>query len=270
VATAAPFDRLAPVEVVSPDGTRIAYDVEGTGPPVVFLHGLTNRRQAWDPVTSRLRDRFTCVRIDARGHGESSTAPEYSLLSMVADVKAVVDEVALGEPALVGHSLGGPTAVIYAVANSARAVVCVDQTLRFGDFAARVRPHEERLHGDGWADAVIEIEHDLGLEPFDAIADLEQRVREFPREVILGVWAQLLATPPEDLTALAEAALPQCRAPLLAIHGSPPEPDYPEWLMSRVPKAELEIWAGQGHMLHLVDPDRFARRVERFATATLA
>ena len=130
------------MEIVSPDGTRIAYDVEGTGPPLVFLHGLTNKRQAWAPVTNRLRDRFTCVRIDARGHGESSMAPEYSLLSMVADVKAVVDEVGMGEPALVGHSLGAPTAAIYAVGNPARAVVCVDQSLRFGDFAARVRPHE--------------------------------------------------------------------------------------------------------------------------------
>jgi pimeloyl-ACP methyl ester carboxylesterase len=254
------------VEVVSPDGTRIAYDVEGTGPPVVFLHGLTNRRQAWDPVTSRLRDRFTCVRIDARGHGESSTAPEYSLLSMVTDVKAVVDEVGMGKPALVGHSLGGPTAAIYAVVNPARAVVCIDQPLRFGDFAARVRPYEQRLRGEDWADAVIEIEHDLVLEPYDAIADLEQRVREFPREIMLAVWSELLATPPQELNALAEAALPQCRAPLLAIHGSPPAPDYPQWLTSHVPEAEVEIWDGHGHMLHLVDPDRFAERVERFVT----
>ena len=106
------------------------------------------------------------------------------------------------------------------------------------------------------------------LEPFDAIADLEQRVREFPREVILGVWAELLATPSQELTALAEAALPHCRAPLLAIHGSPPEPDYPEWLRSRVPEAKLEIWDGQGHLLHLVDPDRFAARVERFVASS--
>jgi pimeloyl-ACP methyl ester carboxylesterase len=168
----------------------------------------------------------------------------------------------------VGHSLGGSTAVIYAVVNAARAVVCVDQSLRFGDFAARVRAHEQRLKGDDWADAVMEIERALVLEPYGS-RDVEQRVREFPRAVILGVWAQLLATPPDDLTAVAESALPQCRAPLLAIHGSPPEADYAEWLTSRVPHAELEIWEGQGHMLHLVDPDRFAQRVERFVTATV-
>lgn len=254
------------MEVVRPDGTRIAYDVEGTGPPIVFLHGLTNRRQAWDPVTALLRDRFACVRIDARGHGESSWAPEYGLLSMVADVKAVVDEVGLGEPALVGHSLGGPMAAIYAVAHPARAVVCVDASLRFGDFAARLRPYEQRLRGDGWADAMVEIEHGLVLEPYAGVADLEQRVREFPREIVLGVWAQQLATPPRELTALAEAALPHCGAPLLAIHGSPPEPGYPEWLASHVPDAELEVWDGQGHMLHLVDPGRFAERVARFLT----
>jgi pimeloyl-ACP methyl ester carboxylesterase len=115
---------------------------------------------------------------------------------------------------------------------------------------------------------VMEIERDLVLEPFDAIEDLERRIREFPCEVILGVWDGLLTTPPEELTALAESALPRCRAPLLAIHGSPPSPGYPEWLTSLVPEAELEIWDGQGHMLHLVDPDRFAERVERFVTTT--
>jgi Alpha/beta hydrolase family len=66
-------------EVVRQDGGTIAYDVAGDGPPVIFLHGLTSRRQGWDPVTCLLAPAFTCIRIDLRGHGESTPAPDYEL-----------------------------------------------------------------------------------------------------------------------------------------------------------------------------------------------
>ena len=118
------------------DGPTIAYDVVGDGPPVVFIHGLTSFRQTWNPITPLLAPDFTCVRMDLRGHGESSAGQEYSMQSLVGDVRAVVEEVGLGEPAVVGHSLGASIAAVYAAAHAARAVVCVDQSLRFGDFAA--------------------------------------------------------------------------------------------------------------------------------------
>jgi pimeloyl-ACP methyl ester carboxylesterase len=125
--------------VAQADGTAIAYDVVGDGPPVVFLHGLTNRRQAWDPVTALLAERFACVRVDFRGHGESSAAPAYGMPWFVGDVRAVVEELALQDPTLVGHSLGASVAAVYAAVHDARAVVCVDESLRFGDIAERIQ-----------------------------------------------------------------------------------------------------------------------------------
>jgi len=73
-------------------------------------------RQTWNPITSLLAQDFTCVRMDLRGHGASSAAPEYSMQSLVGDVRAVVEEVGLGEPAVVGHSLGASVAAVYAAA----------------------------------------------------------------------------------------------------------------------------------------------------------
>ena len=243
------------------DGPAIAYDVAGSGPPVVFVHGLTSFRQTWDPVTDLLAADFTCVRVDLRGHGESSAAPEYSMLSLVGDVRAVVEELALDEPALVGHSLGVSVAAVYAAAHGARAVVCVDQSLRFGDFAALVRPHADALRGERTMEAVLSIDRELQLEPYARLDDLEGRVLAFPREVVLGIWDALLTTPPEQLTAIAEAVLPRIAAPLLSLHGSPPPPDYEAWLTRLVPGARVEVWDGSGHMLHLVDPERFTARV---------
>jgi pimeloyl-ACP methyl ester carboxylesterase len=87
------------------DGPTIAYDIAGHGPLVVFVHGLTSFRQTRDPVTALLADECTSVRLDLRGHGASSRTAEYSMVSLAGDVRAVVEEVALGEPAVVGHSL---------------------------------------------------------------------------------------------------------------------------------------------------------------------
>ena len=246
------------------DSSAIAYDVLGEGPPVVFVHGLTSRRAAWDPVTDLLAQDFTCVRVDLRGHGESSAASDYSMLSLVGDVRAVVEQLGLGEPALVGNSLGANVAAVYAAAHGGSAVVCVDSSLDFGDLARRVQAHADDLQSARTMEAVLAIDHELGLEPYPAIPELERRVLAFPREVVLGIWDVALTTPPEELTAIAEAVLPQIKAPLLSLHGSPPEPGYEAWLTGLIADAHLEVWEGTGHLLHLVDPVRFATRVQSF------
>jgi pimeloyl-ACP methyl ester carboxylesterase len=86
-------------------------------------------------------------------------------------------------------------------------------------------------------EAVLAIDHALGLEPYAEIEDM-------PREVGLGIWDAMLTTPPEELTARAEA-----------------------WLTALVPSAQVEVWDGSGHMLHLVDPKRFAARVRPLLSA---
>jgi pimeloyl-ACP methyl ester carboxylesterase len=254
-------------EVRRDDGTTIAYDVTGAGPPIVFVHGLTNRRQGWDPVTALLATRFTCVRLDLRGHGESSTAHDYTMLSLVGDVRAVVEDLALTDPAVLGHSLGASVAAVYAAVHDARAVVCVDQGLRFGDFAEQIQPLAGDLRGERPMQAVMAFERGLQLEPYTEIPELERRVLAFDPAVVLGIWERALDTPAPELTAVSEALLPQIDAPLLCLHGSPPPPDYGAWLTALAPRARLEVWDGMGHLLHLVDPERFVARVTELLNA---
>lgn len=228
---------------------------------MLFLHGLTNRRQGWDPVTDLLAPDFTCIRIDLRGHGESSTASDYGMPALVADVRAVADELGVERPAVIGGSFGGALAVVYAALNPVRAAVCIDNPLRFGDFTPRIQSRAEELQGEDAMEAVWEIEEELVLAPYADIEGFRQRVLAFPPEVIRGIWATQLTTPAEQLTAASEALLPMIKAPLLALHGSPVPADYAAWLTNLVPTAELEVWDGMGHLLHMVDPPRFAARV---------
>ena len=78
------------------DGTRVAYDRCGTGPAIVLLHGGGSTRQEWHEAgyVKRLRDNFTVITVDLRGHGESGhpTHPaDYTQDKMMQDILAVVD-----------------------------------------------------------------------------------------------------------------------------------------------------------------------------------
>ena len=91
--------------VTSADGTPIAYERTGTGPPLVLVHGTTADHTRWESVLPALEEHFTVYAIDRRGVGESGDADEYDLDREAEDVVAVVDSI--DEPVhLLGHSYG--------------------------------------------------------------------------------------------------------------------------------------------------------------------
>jgi pimeloyl-ACP methyl ester carboxylesterase len=96
--------------LTTPDGCRLASISEGTGPTVVFVHGGLTRGSGWIGVTSLLRDTFTCVMLDQRGHGASDWGGGPDLGRATDDLLFVIDR--LGPVhALVGHSYGALVAL---------------------------------------------------------------------------------------------------------------------------------------------------------------
>lgn len=94
--------------VTSADGTTIAYERTGSGPPLVLLHGgATTDHMTWNltGVGPALSEQHTVYAIDGRGRGESGDADEYTLEREFEDVVAVVESI--DEPVtLLGHSSG--------------------------------------------------------------------------------------------------------------------------------------------------------------------
>lgn len=90
------------------DGLSLRFDDDGSGPAIVLLHGLSLSRRTWDGLVPDLMGRFRVVRLDQRGHGESSHAPgTYVLDTYLADTVAFLEEIVRAPSILVGHSLGG-------------------------------------------------------------------------------------------------------------------------------------------------------------------
>ncbi|MDQ1124497.1 alpha/beta fold hydrolase [Microbacterium trichothecenolyticum] len=109
----------------------IAYDVAGTGPAVVLLHGTSASHAVWDPVVDVLRTSATAIALDQRGHGRSAKPPVgYAADDFAADVVHVLDDLSLERAVVVGHSLGARNAWVAAARYPDRiaAAVCVDYT----------------------------------------------------------------------------------------------------------------------------------------------
>lgn len=108
--------------VDSGSGARIAFDDRGDGDAVVLVHGLGSSRRRWAPFAEELRGRgHRVVTFDLRGFGESRTAVDpYTVDDLAADLDAVVRACDLSSFHLVGHSLGGMVAQVYALAHGDR------------------------------------------------------------------------------------------------------------------------------------------------------
>jgi pimeloyl-ACP methyl ester carboxylesterase len=98
-------------------GIRLSYlDWPGRGPTALFLHGGALTAHTFDLVCLDLSDRYHCVALELRGHGDSDKADDRSIDAMVDDVAAFVDAQDWPSLHLVGMSLGGNVAGHFAAA----------------------------------------------------------------------------------------------------------------------------------------------------------
>jgi pimeloyl-ACP methyl ester carboxylesterase len=92
-----------------------SYTISGTGPAIIFVHGIGARKTTWEKVVCHLESDFTCVRYDLRGHGDSPKGSlPYSLDILVEDLEALRLKLNLNKVHIVGHSLGGMIGPRYA------------------------------------------------------------------------------------------------------------------------------------------------------------
>lgn len=100
----------------------------GSGPPLLILHGVFGAARNWSTVAQRLAASRRVFALDARNHGASPWAETMSYAEMSADVGAFIAARGLGPVALLGHSMGGKTAMLYALhhAEAVERLVIVD------------------------------------------------------------------------------------------------------------------------------------------------
>lgn len=96
-----------------------AYQSQGQGPTLIFLHGFLGNLQTWDALVPLLTAQFRCITLDLLGFGQSSQPQlRYTIWHQVEFLHGFIQALGLGEVALVGHSYGGWVAVAYGLATA--------------------------------------------------------------------------------------------------------------------------------------------------------
>ena len=118
------------------NGTRLHYLEWGAAPmpALILLHGGAAHAHWWDHLAPIFAPHYRVIALDLRGHGDSSWAipPAYQIDDYVADVTALIAQLALAPVTLLGHSLGGFIALAYAIAQPqlVRRLIVVDMRAR--------------------------------------------------------------------------------------------------------------------------------------------
>jgi len=201
---------------------RLAHSVSGSGPAVVFIHGIGSSAETWRAVADRLAGSHTAVRFDLLGHGDSPTlddAAEYTrdrALDDIDDILATLD----GPAVLVGHSLGGYLALAHVATRPgiARGIVVLNTGPGFRDPEKR----------EAWNDRSRRNAHRFGVPEQAAELNLQ-----------------------EDSVVMEKLA--EMTTPTLVLAGTADRPEYTgagEYLARKMPDARFTAIDGGEHAMH--------------------
>jgi pimeloyl-ACP methyl ester carboxylesterase len=245
-----------PAFVTSLDGTRIAYEAHGAGSPaLVLVHGWSCHRGYWDAQLTPLSATAFVVALDLAGHGESGiTRQTWSIAAFGADVAAVVDELALKDIVLIGHSMGADVILEASrlLKNRVRGLVWVDQHRQLSQFMSDVQVRERvapfRADFAGTVKAFVR-----GMFPASADPSLVERISEHmssaPPKIALGA---LEAT--WNYSRNVPAILSELQLPLVSIN---PEDSSTGIESMRRHGVDVVLVPGVGHFFMMEKPQEF-------------
>jgi pimeloyl-ACP methyl ester carboxylesterase len=253
--------------VNSADGTRIAYQRTGSGPPVVLVGGGLDDGAENAPIAPELAGEFTVVNYARRGRAGSGDTPPYALAREFEDLAALI-AMAGGRAHLFGASSGGGLAL-----EAAAAGLPVD---RVAVYEVPYFLADDQLQQ--WREYVVNLEALLADDRRDEALELFMRLAGSSEEDIAGartapVWPALRTLAPtlaHDAACLGDGHPPprlaEITQPTLVLTGDNPFfHDAATAIAKTVPNAQRETLAGQGHV---ADPKALAPTLSRFYNAS--
>lgn len=265
-------------------GHSFSYTDSGSGPVLLFIHGLLGSQRQWTHLVDRLDDGHRVVVPDLFGHGESAKPMgDYSLGGHAATLRDLLDRLDIERVTLVGHSLGGGIAMVFSYLFPERVEGLV--LVASGGLGREVSPllRSATLPGaeyvlpvlaSGWMRERIasagRLLGSVGLRPG---SDLTQVWQGFTSLGDADTRRAFLATTravidPGGQTVTAHDYLPEATPiPTLVVWGTR-DRMIPAWhaaaATASIEGCRVELFAGAGHFPHLDDPDRFADLVRDF------
>ena len=248
----------------------IYYEIHGEGKPIVLHHGLAGSSEQWQPVLGTLRDLgYRAIAFDQRGHGRTSDGTKpFTIPQLVADMLGLMDYLKLQRATLMGHSMGGRTALLCAMDHAGRVdkliLNCAGGSPPAGDLRATF-------------ELFADVAKKQGMEAVWALDRYQARLPRLIRETAglrESYKAGFLKNRPEGYAGAISAIitmadlmprLGEVRCRTLALVGAEdPGAPFVDAVVAQVPTAVKEISPGAGHFPHLETPDLFNAALRKF------
>jgi pimeloyl-ACP methyl ester carboxylesterase len=247
------------------------YSRQGQGPALIILHGLFGSGSNWNSQAKRLAGQFDVILPDLRNHGRSFHAPAMSYADLAGDVRGLMDALALETALVLGHSMGGKTAMTLALESPERVrALAVADIAPVAYHGQSNRPLIEAMQRVDLGSVGSRGDADAALA-----ADVPQRmVRQFlltnlqfkddsyswriPLDILAGRLQEL-----EDFPA-ADASY---QGPTLFLYGAESNyvtADAHATIRRYFPAAQLHAIPQAGHWLHAEQPQLFADALQQF------
>lgn len=254
------------------NGADFYYEERGSGPSILFVHGMCGNANVWDDQVERLADRFRCVTYDRRGHSRSSLGDvEQRTVEMHADdAAALIRALNLVPCLLVGSSGGARVAldVVRRYSELLRGAVLSEPPLFVLDpdgaaqVQAELRPRLEQAMAAGGPRAAVDTFFEY-LCP-----GLWRAIDEERREVYRANAGELMPDLQMPTYQVGWDDLARVRVPCLVVKGDRSHPvlmRIAERLAEGIPGGELVELRGSGHVTYAEQPAAFANAVRTFA-----
>jgi pimeloyl-ACP methyl ester carboxylesterase len=242
-------------QILDTDGVRIVYDVIGSGPPVLLLHGGSVDSTWWGPLIPALAEKHTVITMDSRGHGRSSfDGHQITYRRMADDTLALLDQLEIEQIDIVGWSDG--------------AIIALDIALRFPERLGKVVAYGVNFDLSGYrtGEPVQSAAMDL------VFAESPKRYREqspHPErwDEFMASLRQMYAAEPN----WTRQEMASIQTPVLVLDGIDEEVidiDHVRVLAELLPNGELLLMPETGHFAMVDQSEEFTRIVVEYLDRT--
>jgi 3-oxoadipate enol-lactonase len=247
--------------------SKLNFEISGTGPRVAVLHPVGLDLTFLEPIATGLRNEFTVLSVDQRGHGKSeSAAVAGSLEDYADDLHALFVEIAFAPAAILGFSFGGMVAQVFALKypKAVRALIicaCTSTQSAQSRAIARARGDDARLNG---MSDVLEATLDRWFTQQFRSAGTDQAARTRLLTDDVEGWAQAWYAM-GDIDTLPR--LSSIRVPTLCIAGEADKSSPPPMVQAiadAIPGARYAVIADAPHMLFIERAEETTQLIRHF------
>ena len=249
----------------------LAYREYGQGEPLVILHGLFGSGRNWQTIARHLADHYRILTVDLRNHGDSHWLPTMSIDDMAGDLNDLLNRLDLSEATILGHSLGGKTAMWFALTKPRRVAKLIIVDIAPVAYAHSFMPQIEAMRAVDLRDRQRRAQVEEALAP--AIEDVA--LRKFLAQNAINTAEGLkwrinlaaIAASMGNILGFPDLVGKVYSGPTIFISGEKSDyvgPEHVPVITEHFPEAEFAVIPGAGHRVHADQPGLFLDRLLDF------